>query len=210
MGSATPSVNDYFIAQNKHIPILRMEGLARSYPVVNLKPRPQLIDIKDRSQFTRANHISDVLAQAVGEALIRHEQSLLFLNRRGTARVITCQNCGWQALCPNCDLPLTYHGDSHSSRCHVCGFHQATPSSCPACSSPDILFKGIGTKSIFNDIERLFPNAKVKRYDNDNKKADSFNSQYEAVKSGQIDILVGTQTLAKGLDLPRLSVVGSL
>jgi primosomal protein N' (replication factor Y) len=144
----------------------------------------------------------------VSDALNHHEQSLLFLNRRGTARVIVCQNCGWQSLCPNCDLPLTYHGDNHSSRCHVCGFLKDTPSSCPICSSSDIIFKSIGTKSIVEEVQRIFPNAVVKRFDNDNKKADSFNNQYEDVKSGKIDILVGTQTLAKGLDLPRLSVVG--
>jgi primosomal protein N' (replication factor Y) len=208
MGSATPSVIDYFVAQSKQVPILRMANLASKIATPDPKLRPHLIDLKDHSQFTRANHISDQLAQAIGEALKRHEQSLLFLNRRGTARVIVCQNCGWQALCPNCDLPLTYHGDSHNSRCHVCGFKQATPTSCPKCYSSDILFKSIGTKSIVEEVRRLFPDAEIKRFDNDNNKIDSFSSQYETVKTGQVDILVGTQTLAKGLDLPHLSVVG--
>jgi primosomal protein N' (replication factor Y) len=208
MGSATPSVSDYFIAQAKHVPILRMESLARKEMASSSKAEPKLIDLKDRGQFTQSNYISDPLVQAIGEALKRHEQSLLFLNRRGTARVIACQNCGWQALCPNCDLPLTYHGDSHRSLCHVCGHQQATPTNCPKCSSLEIVFKSIGTKAIVNEAQRLFPNARVKRFDNDNKKADSFSLQYETVKVGNVDIMVGTQTLAKGLDLPRLSVLG--
>ncbi|HUC87601.1 MAG TPA: primosomal protein N', partial [Candidatus Binatia bacterium] len=142
------------------------------------------------------------------EALKRHEQSLLFLNRRGTARVILCQNCGWQALCPRCDLPLTYHGDSHSCMCHICGYHEPSPTSCPKCGSPDIIFKSIGTKAIADEAKRLFPDAVIRRYDTDNKKTDSFDLQYDSIKAGNVDIMVGTQTLAKGLDLPRLSVVG--
>jgi primosomal protein N' (replication factor Y) len=206
LGSATPSVADYYVATAKHIPILRMTQLARQTDTTPVEV--DTVDLKDRSQFTRTAHLSNKLLQAVQEALDRGEQSLLFLNRRGTARVTICQNCGWQALCPNCDLPLTYHGDSHQLRCHVCGYQESTPSNCPVCSSSDILFKSIGTKAIVQEVERVFPQAKIQRFDTDNTKAEQFNQHFETVKAGAIDILIGTQTLAKGLDLPRLSVVG--
>ncbi len=207
MGSATPSVTEYYIAQNKKIPILRMKELAKK-PMAYTNKQVELINLTDRSQFTLANHISDSLVEAISQALKDHQQSLLLLNRRGTARVIVCQNCGWQALCPHCDLPLTYHGDSHTCRCHVCGHQESSPTACPVCGSTYILFKSVGTKAVADELRRIFPEAVIGRYDADTKKADSFNLQYTSIKEGKVDILVGTQTLAKGLDLPRLSVVG--
>lgn len=206
MGSATPGVNDYYIAEAKHIPILRMTQLANQSD--KTKPLVKIIDLKDRSQFSRTAHLSNQLLDAINQALKRGEQSLLFLNRRGTARVVVCQHCGWQALCPTCDLPLTYHGDTHRLRCHVCGHHEAAPSNCPVCQSADILFKSIGTKAIVEEVQQVFPEARIQRFDTDNTKAEHLNQHYEAVKAGDVDILVGTQTLAKGLDLPRLSVIG--
>lgn len=206
MGSATPSVTDYFIATEKHLPILRMQALATQN---NLdRSAVDIIDLKDHSQFSRSAHLSNQLLQAIEHSLSRREQSLLFLNRRGTARLIVCQECGWQALCPNCDLPLTYHGDSHRLRCHVCGYQQAAPSNCPVCGSSDIVFSSVGTKAIVDEIHRVFPGARIQRFDTDNTKAEQLNQHYDAVKAGDVDILVGTQTLAKGLDLPRLSVIG--
>jgi primosomal protein N' (replication factor Y) len=144
----------------------------------------------------------------MNESLAKKEQVLLFLNRRGTARSIICQNCGWQALCPNCDITLVYHGDSHTFRCHSCSFKIASISSCPLCNDTNIVFKSIGTKAIVSEVERLLPKAKVQRFDNDNLKTDRFEQQYKKVFRGDVDILVGTQTLAKGLDLPKLAVVG--
>jgi primosomal protein N' (replication factor Y) len=144
----------------------------------------------------------------MNEALAKQEQILLFLNRRGTARSIICQNCGWQALCPNCDTALIYHGDSHKFRCHSCSYQITSISSCPICHATNILFKGIGTKAIVNEVERLLPRARVQRFDNDNLKTERFEQQYKKVFQGEVDILVGTQTLAKGLDLPKLAVVG--
>jgi primosomal protein N' (replication factor Y) len=206
LGSATPSVNDYYTAAAKHLPILRLKELANKSDTT--KPDITVVDLKDRKEFSRSPHISTQLLQLIEQALDRSEQSLLFLNRRGTARIIICQNCGWQALCPNCDLPLTYHGDNHQIRCHVCGHHETAPNNCPVCKNTNILFKSIGTKAIVEEVSRIFPQARIQRFDNDNTKSEQFNQHYDAVKAGEVDILVGTQTLAKGLDLPRLSVVG--
>ncbi len=169
-----------------------------------------MVDRKDHSLFSRSSFLSLELIKAVEQALARSEQSLLYLNRRGTARLVLCESCGWQATCPHCDVPLTYHGDHHELRCHSCSYHTATPAACPTCGHPNVLFKTAGTKAVVDEVGRLFPNARVARFDTDNAKADRFEQHYEAVKRGDVDILVGTQLLAKGLDLPRLSTLGVL
>jgi len=167
-----------------------------------------VIDAKDRQNYAKNSYFSDQMLTAIQQSLDNSEQSLVFLNRRGTARVVLCQSCGWQALCPNCDLPLTYHGDSHTLRCHTCGFKQQPPVSCPECSSPDIIYKSFGTKSVEAQLRKLFPHARIKRFDTDNSKQDRFYQRYQEVIEGKVDILVGTQLLVKGLDLPKLSTVG--
>lgn len=206
LGSATPSIADYFIAEQKHKPILRMKQQARQS--IESEVDVVLVDLKDRDKFVRSQYLSDDLVAAVRNSLSRGEQSLLYLNRRGTARVILCHNCGWQAVCPHCDLPLTYHHDVHQLQCHSCGYRQQVPTSCPECQNTEIIFKVVGTKAIEEEATRLFPGARVMRFDTDNKKAERFETHYESVKAGEVDILVGTQLLAKGLDLPKLTTLG--
>lgn len=209
LGSATPSVSDYYLAQQKQRPIIELQQLARQGQVA-AATEVVIVDMKQRDQFSRSSFLSLPLVTAIQGALKRGEQSLLYLNRRGTARLVMCENCGWQATCPHCDLPLTYHGDRFELRCHSCDYHTKAPVSCPDCKHPSILFKTAGTKAIVEEVRRLFPQAGVARFDTDNGKADRFDTNYEAVKNGDVDILVGTQLLAKGLDLPKLSVLGIL
>lgn len=206
LGSATPSINDYFMAQSRGRPILRLNKLA----IKTTQDRVKLavIDIKERSQFKRSQLLSDELIKYCEEALARKEQVLLFLNRRGTARVTICTSCGWSAVCPHCNLPLTYHGDTHLLRCHSCNYHQLPVSQCPNCGSNEINFKGSGTKAIEAEAKKLFPKAVVRRFDNDNPKRDRLEQAYDQLKGGKIDIIIGTQAIAKGLDLPNLTVVG--
>jgi primosomal protein N' (replication factor Y) (superfamily II helicase) len=208
LGSATPSISDYYLAEQKQKPIIKLSKLARPEPLAATEV--VLIDRKDHGLFSRSPFFSTPLIQAIEGALGRQEQSLLYLNRRGTARLVMCENCGWQATCPHCDLPLTYHGDHHDLRCHSCNYHTATPGSCPACGHPSIMFKTAGTKAIVEEVERLFPKARVARFDTDNKRTERFEHHYAGIREGNIDILVGTQLLAKGLDLPRLSTLGVL
>lgn len=205
LGTATPLINEYYFATSKQVPIIRLQELAAgpSEPV-----DISMVDAHDRSQYSRHSYLSDTMLSAIELALANNQQSLVFLNRRGTARLVICQNCDWQAVCPNCNLPLTYHGDHHLMRCHTCGYKAPAVSSCPVCSSPDIVFKSIGTKAIAAALESIFPNARVKRFDTDNTKQERLEQHFQAVKSGEIDILVGTQLLVKGLDLPKLSTVG--
>ena len=206
LGSATPSITDYFIAEQKHKPILRMKQPARAN--AESEVTTEVIDLKDRDKFTRSSYISDVLIASIKESIKNGEQSLLYLNRRGTARVILCNNCGWQAVCPHCDLPLTYHHDTHVLQCHTCGYSDSTPTFCPKCQNTDIVFKVVGTKAIEEEVGRLFPEARVMRFDTDNKKAERFEQHYASIRKGEVDILVGTQLLAKGLDLPKLTTLG--
>ncbi|MDB5185450.1 MAG: primosome assembly protein PriA [Candidatus Saccharibacteria bacterium] len=205
LGSATPSVSDYFLALQKQRPIIELRHLARG----ELQPTSMnIIDMRERSLFSRSPYLSQPLIEAVQTALQRGEQTILYLNRRGTARMVLCEHCGWQADCPHCDLPLTYHGDRHELRCHSCDYHAPAPSSCPECGHPSILFKTAGTKAIVEEAERLFPQARIARFDTDNVRAERFEQHYEAITRGEVDILVGTQLLAKGLDLPKLSTLG--
>ena len=206
LGSATPLVSDYFVAEQKQRPIIRMTQTATS--TIQEQSRIKIVDLRDHSKFSKKPHISDELINAMQDTLARKEQVLLFLNRRGTARVILCENCGWQALCPHCDTPLVYHSDSHTVRCHSCDFKGRPPVSCPECKHAEIVFKSVGTKAIESEVKKLFPEARIQRFDTDNKKDERIEHHYEAVKSGDVDILIGTQTLAKGLDLPKLSLVG--
>ena len=205
LGSATPLVTDYFVAEQKSLPIIRMTKTAMSSSGIS---DTTVVDLRDRSKFTKKSHFSDELIAAIKETIARKEQVLLFLNRRGTARVVLCENCGWQATCPHCDVPLVYHSDLHSLRCHSCDFSSRPPTSCPECRHTDVVFKSIGTKAIAHEAERLFPDATVQRFDTDNKKDERIERHYEFVKDGGVDIIVGTQTLAKGLDLPKLGLVG--
>lgn len=207
LGSATPSVTDYYLAEQKNKPIIRLHKLAQKQEA---KVQTTIVDRKDHGLFSRSPFLSLELIKAVEAALSKGEQSLLYLNRRGTARLVLCENCGWQASCPHCDVPLTYHGDHHELRCHSCNYRANAPSNCPSCSHENVLFKAAGTKAIVDEVKRLFPNARTARFDSDNLRAERFEQQYEAVHKGDVDILVGTQLLAKGLDLPGLSTLGIL
>lgn len=212
LGSATPAITDYFLAEARHKPILRMTTTAKStrepQAPKSTTTRTTIINLTDRQQFSRTAHLSDALVQSIEQSLSRQEQSLVFLNRRGTARVILCQQCGWQAACPECDLPLTYHGDHHNIRCHTCGYTAPAPISCPDCGSADIILKSIGTKAIVDELTSVFPHARIQRFDTDNARQERLEAHYSDIRDGKIDIIVGTQLIAKGLDLPKLSTVG--
>lgn len=206
LGSATPLVTDYAIAQAKQRPIIRMSQTANTTNPTQTNVK--VIDLRDRKAFTKSSHLSNTLIQHIQDVLQKKEQALLFLNRRGTARMVFCERCGWQANCPQCDLPLVYHGDTHRMQCHTCAFIAATPTSCPVCHNTAIVFKNAGTKAVADEVSKLFPNAKIQRFDTDNKKQERMEEHLSFMQRGDIDIIIGTQTVAKGLDLPRLGLVG--
>lgn len=203
-GSATPSITDYYVAEKLNKPIIEITNRAlKANPV-----KKSIIDIKNKNLFSKHPYLSDELIDGIDKRLKINEQSLIFLNRRGTARQIICRDCGWQALCPKCDLPLTLHSDSHSLKCHTCGYNSKPIYSCPECGSSEIHYRSLGTKALYDALQNLFPEAVIKRFDTDNTKIESLAKNYELVRSGGVDIIVGTQMLGKGLDLPKLSFVG--
>lgn len=206
LGSATPSISDYFVALERKKPILRMIKLAQ--PNTFKPPSIDIVDLRNRSNFSKSAYISDKLISLIDRSLHSGEQSLLFLNRRGTARVVLCDQCGWQALCDHCNLPLTYHGDTYTVRCHTCGLSRPAISYCPVCKNPKVVLKSVGTKAIVDNLSSLFPGARIQRFDTDNKKSERIEQHYTEILNGNIDIIVGTQVLAKGLDLPKLAAVG--
>lgn len=205
MGTATPLVSDYYFMESKKLPIIRLLKPATGRKKESIT---EVVDITDRNNFRKSQWLSDKMIDSINKSLSYGEQSLVFLNRRGTALVVLCQNCGWQALCPNCDTSLTYHSDTHLMRCHSCGYNSAIPDNCPICHSTNILYKGAGTKAIFEELKKIFPTANIARFDRDNKKGESIAENYQKILKGSIDILVGTQIIIKGFDLPKLSTVG--
>lgn len=204
LGSATPTAADYYVAKNTNTPILRLAKPAIQTAPVNA----EIVDLKKKELFRKHRFFSDTLLARIDETLQAGHQVLLFHNRRGTAPTTICEHCGWLAECPTCFLPLTLHADSHVLRCHVCNYTTPVPPSCPSCHEPTILFKGIGTKLIETEITKLFPKAYIARFDADTHQSDAVHNRYQELYDGSIDILIGTQMLAKGLDLPNLRTVG--
>ena len=205
LGTATPSVADYYVAEQKKV-LVRMKTLAIAHS--HGDPVAEIVDIKDRKNFTRNPYLSNQLIEAMNKELTDKKQVMIYLNRRGSARLILCDSCGWQLLCPHCDVPLVYHADKHIARCHICGFTQAPPMECPQCRNPDIIYRSIGTKALIENIAKLFPQYRLARFDSDNVAGEHINEVYGRLRAGEIDILVGTQLLAKGFDLPKLNLVG--
>jgi primosomal protein N' (replication factor Y) len=207
LGTASPLISDYYLFSEKKIPIIRMIKSAAAYEK-EIKPNIEIIDLSNKSMFTKSSWLSNPLLDSVQKSLYAKEQSLIFLNRRGTAVVVICQNCGWKALCPNCNTSLTYHHDHHHLVCHSCGHREISPSACPKCDSHNITYKGVGTKAIEVELKKIFPGVKIRRFDRDNTKKDSLSENYQDISEGNTDIIIGTQIITKGLDLPKLSTVG--
>lgn len=204
LGTATPSITDYYLASQKNA-VTRMKD-----PAVGIKTKVdiEVIDLKNRTLFNKNPYISNKLLDAINTTLKDKKQIVIYLNKRGSAHDILCKICGWHFFCPNCDIPLVYHADQHLARCHICGYKKAPPVACPKCNNPEIIFRSIGTKSLTDELLKLFPEANIKRFDSDNIPGERLHESYSELLDGKIDILVGTQLLAKGLDLPKLALVG--
>ncbi|MBR3176847.1 primosomal protein N' [Candidatus Saccharibacteria bacterium] len=204
LGTATPLISDYYICK-QHKAIVELDELAiKSNKTTTIK----LIDFKDRAVFARNRLISTPLIESIQQSLDNHQQSLIFHNRRGSAPLTICDHCGWEALCENCLLPLVLHADKFQLRCHTCGRNYPVPTACPECKNASIHHKGFGTKLIEEELKKLFPQAKIGRFDADTASNEQLDKVYTEVKNGSYDILVGTQMLAKGFDFPNLSTLG--
>lgn len=205
LGTATPPVSDYFALESRNNPIIRLKEPVHK----NIKPPSiAVVDRTNKENFSQSSLLSSELIEHIKQAHQQGLMSLLFLNRRGTARNVSCQSCGWIATCPRCDLPLTYHHDKHLLRCHTCSHSEQPPLQCLECHSTELLYKTAGTKALVQEVERLFPDLKIKKFDSDDEIAEQLHAHYDNLKKGNFDIIIGTQMLAKGLDLPKLGLVG--
>lgn len=205
LGSATPLIADYYIAEQSDRPIITIDTKAR---IDTTAPDVTLVDMTKRASFKKHRFLSDTLLAQLEQTFSQGNQALIFHNRRGSASTTLCENCGWSASCVRCFIPLTLHADHHHLRCHVCGQTEKVPTSCPECHHANIIHKGIGTKLIESELQKLFPNKTIARFDGDNDSGDTVESRYNDLYSGKIDLIIGTQVVAKGLDLPHLRSVG--
>ncbi|MDR0397898.1 MAG: primosomal protein N' [Candidatus Nomurabacteria bacterium] len=204
-GTATPLVTDYYLAKRALGALATMKKPAVSGSVA---PQISVVNLTTKHNFTKHRFFSNQLITSIEQSLNNGKQVLLFQNKRGSANLTICGNCGWQALCSNCYIPLTLHTDAYKLICHLCGKKYNITTSCPNCNNTDIVHKGVGTKLIESEATRLWPKVTIARFDGDTPKEFTLNNQFEYVKSGKTQILIGTQVLAKGLDLPNLETVG--
>ncbi|SFW69484.1 replication restart DNA helicase PriA [Sinomicrobium oceani] len=206
LGSATPSVESSYNAKTEKYGLV---GLTRRYGDV-LLPEMELVDIKEKYRKKKMKgHFSDRLIEEIGESLSEGEQVILFQNRRGYAPVMECNTCGHTPQCPSCDVSLTYHRIRKQLRCHYCGYHMALPESCVACGSSDLDTRGFGTEQVEEELREIFPQARTGRMDSDTTRGKyGYEKIITAFEQQEIDVLVGTQMLTKGLDFRNVRLVG--
>lgn len=206
LGSATPSIETF---NNAKTGKYGYANITRRYGNV-LMPEIEIVDIKEQSRKKRMKgHFSERLLEEITETLEVGEQVILFQNRRGYAPIVECTTCGHSPQCPNCDVSLTYHQYKKQMRCHYCSHHMALQESCQACGSSTLDTKGFGTEQVEEELQELFPEAKVGRMDLDTTRGKhGYERIITAFEQQELDILVGTQMLTKGLDFRNVNLVG--
>lgn len=229
MGSATPTVEQRYRAEHGQMTLLKLPervGLSIENQTTDFElPPVQVVDMRAELQAGNREIFSRVLSESLAETFSRGEQAILFLNRRGTATYVFCRACGHTLKCPHCDTPLTYHVESSTGTstsrpstalslrsglyCHRCGYSRQMPKSCPQCKSPHIRAFGLGSEKVESEVTRLFPSAIPLRWDwETTRQKDAHDIILTHFANGKANVLVGTQMLAKGLDLPNVTLVG--
>ncbi len=205
LGSATPSIDSFYNAKIGKYGFVEMNTRFGDTELPNI----ELVDLKlAKKQLTlKGEYTEEVLAE-IKANFEQKKQTLLFQNRRGFSPYLECEDCAWAAMCYQCDVSLTYHYKDKQLRCHYCGHHEEIPKTCPACGSAKVRTKGFGTEKVEDDLSLLFPTAKIARMDLDTTRSKSaFQTLINEVESGEIDMLVGTQMVSKGLDFEKVSLV---
>jgi primosomal protein N' (replication factor Y) len=206
LGSATPSLESRYNAEREKYTLIELPGRIEARPM----PTVELIDMRQEFLETRQQAtFSRKLVEALGARLENGEQTIVLLNRRGFSAFVACRSCGERVNCVNCSLTLTYHKRDRRLLCHYCGYAEKIPSVCPKCQSEHIYFLGMGSEKVEEELHRVFPTARIARLDRDTVTG---KHQYETVlnefREGNYDILVGTQMIAKGHDIPNVTLVG--
>lgn len=207
LGSATPSVESFFKAQQGDYALFTLQERAATDH--SSLPPVTVIDLREELHAGHTSILSRQLLTDMERTLARHEQVLLFLNRRGAASCVLCRDCGYAARCVRCDVPLTHHLRQQILLCHHCGWTEPQPDHCPQCGSTEIRFFGVGTERVEETVRRVFPQARVMRWDADTAKSLADHTRFtRMLAQRQVDIVIGTQMIAKGIDVPSVTLVG--
>ncbi|WP_409174575.1 primosomal protein N' [Brevibacillus fortis] len=205
MGSATPALETYALATRGRYELLRMPERVGNRPM----PEVHVVDMREELQSQNRSMFSRKLHEMIADRLAKEEQMVIFLNRRGFSTFVMCRSCGYTMRCIHCDISLTYHKSNHTARCHYCGYTIAQPKHCPECQSEHIRFFGTGTQKVEAELAKLFPGIRVIRMDVDTtSRKGSHEELLNKFRTGQGDVLLGTQMIAKGLDFPRVTLAG--
>lgn len=208
LGSATPDVETFYKAQQGDYQLVELKERVTPRGISPL-PEVEIVDMRTELKSGNRSLFSRPLAQALGEVLARGEQVILFLNRRGTANFVQCLDCGYVASCPRCLVALTYHSDIRRLICHRCNYSLLPYQACPQCGSPRLKYFGIGTQKVEEETRRLFPEARTLRWDSDVTHNYRIHEEFLAkLRAGEANVLIGTQMIAKGLDLPQVTLTG--
>ncbi|MBI4303564.1 MAG: primosomal protein N' [Chloroflexi bacterium] len=208
LGSATPDVETYYRAQRGDYRLLQLPERVTPTPNSPL-PDVEVVDLREELKAGNRSLFSRSLSQAITEAVAGREQVILFLNRRGAATFVQCRNCGFVLRCRRCEVSLTYHSVEEKLVCHLCNYKIPVPHVCPKCLSRRIKFLGIGTQKLEEETRLTFPQARLLRWDSDAAKGKhSHQELLNKFRDHQADILIGTQMVTKGLDLPQVTLVG--
>ncbi len=205
LGSATPTLESWLRAVRKQDTLLSMPDRVAELPL----PPVLIVDTRNDPRIGKGSSIGRALFTAIGKALADKGQVILFLNLRGYSPTVWCRTCGSGVKCPDCDITLTWHRDRQEAVCHSCDYHIPAPENCPVCESPSVRYFGTGTQKLEEEVGTLYPKARVLRMDSDSmKKPGSHDEALEKFRHGEVDILLGTQMIAKGLDFPNVTLVG--
>jgi primosomal protein N' (replication factor Y) len=208
LGSATPSLESYYNCKKGKYTLLELPERVDDQKM----PLVRVVDMRQAARKEKGTLVfSPQLKEAITKRLEKGEQTILFLNRRGYSSSLQCEKCGHVCECPNCSLSLTYHRPENLLRCHLCGYNERVPKVCPneKCKNPAIRYSGLGTQKVEDVLGKLFPKARVKRMDADvMKRKEDYRKVLGDFRTGKIDILIGTQMIAKGLHFPNVTLVG--
>jgi len=208
LGSATPDVETFYHAQREDYRLLQLPGRVTPHDGSSLPP-VEVVDLREELKAGNRSLFSRSLSQAMSQAVANEEQVILFLNRRGAATFIQCRNCGFVLRCRRCEVPLTHHLAEDSLVCHQCNYRMPVPQACPRCTRRRIKFLGLGTQKLEQEVGYSFPTARLLRWDSDvTRGKHSHQEILGKFRTHQADILIGTQMIAKGLDLPLVTLVG--
>ena len=207
LASATPSIESYYYAQKGVYELLEMK---KRYSGAVL-PQVGIVDMNEERLDGNTSEFSGILADEINTNLKNHEQTILLLNRRGYHTIISCCDCHKPVYCPNCSIPMTYHKVNGTMMCHYCGHSQPPVECCPSCGSTRMMQMGFGTQKVEEQLQNMFPEAKILRMDADTTMSRySYERNFKDFGNGKYDIMIGTQMIGKGLDFPNVTLVGIL